>query len=103
MKTANKLTKFGIWFQGPLDPETFKLIYIEPEDFDLVVIGTGESQAVAANRALSHLEGKGIAAIYSDIYRQTNRVLGKTSALIEAPEQNRNIYCIIAISAEWTE
>ena len=98
---AKKLTKFGIWFDGPISPELFKLKYDKPEGFDIIVIGTGESKAVAAYRAISHLEGKGVGPVLEQIFDELEFILTPASSAIEAEPPTTHIYCTIAVSVEW--
>ena len=100
---AEKLTKFGIWFDGPMSPELFRLQYIEPAGFDIVVIGTGESRAVAAYRAVSHLEGKGVGPVLEQVFDELEFVLNPMSSTIEAEPPKTNMYCIIGIGVDWAD
>ena len=100
MEAPKRLEKFGIWYKGPHSAEMFDAIYIEPTGFECVVTGTGESKAVAAARALSHLRGKGFGAIMNEIEAEMMFHLPERATAVEAPEHFLNVYCIIGISAE---
>ncbi|MHC4121601.1 MAG: hypothetical protein ACYSWO_29360 [Planctomycetota bacterium] len=101
MKAAKRLTKFGIWFEGPKTPQLFDLCFNrDPDGFDHAVVGTGESRAVAASRALSHMRDLNVKPIMGDIESHVQRTLGPGCAEIEAAENELNMYCIIAISVE---
>jgi len=100
---AKRLTKFGIRFYGPHSVELFKEVYTPNDNFDLTVIGTGESKAVAAHRALAHLEGMGVGPITDAIYEELEFVLGPGSSVVEADNRTCFIYCVVNISAGWDE
>ena len=99
MKPAKRLDKFGIWYKGPHSAEMFKVIYQEPPDFECVVIGSGESKAVAMARALSHLRGEGFATIMNQIEGEAHFHLPDRATAIEGDDYCQ-VYCIIGVSAE---
>jgi hypothetical protein len=94
-----KLTKFGMSFKGPYSAELFKQAYIEPEGFDHVVIGTGESKAIASARAFAHLRGNGINPIMDDISSMIDKNLPSAPHTVEGDDKC-SVYCIIGASVE---
>jgi hypothetical protein len=100
MNPATQLTKFGIWFHGPQTPELFDACKPAHPEFDHVVIGTGESRAVAASRALAHMRDLNIRPIREGIEAQTQVVLTPQCNEVEADCHGMQMYCIIAISVE---
>lgn len=103
MKPATRLLKFGIWFKGPQTAELFKYTYHEPQGFDHVLIGSGESRAVAAARALSRLRDLEVRAIREDIEVQTQLVLRPEYSEVEITEPETSMYCIIGLNVERPE
>jgi hypothetical protein len=100
MQAPKRLEKFGIWYKGPHSAEMFKVIYIEPVGFECVVVGSGESKAVAAARAISHLRGEGFGAVMNEIEDEMQFHMPDRATAIEAPEPFLNVYCIVGVSAE---
>jgi hypothetical protein len=103
METAKRLTKFGVRFRGPHSPELFKSLHTGNEEthFDHTVIGTGESRAVAAARAMSHLRPLNLGhKVLADIEAHVALNMPSNPTAIEAPEEFLNIYCILSISVE---
>jgi len=96
MKPAKRLTKIGIWFKGPHSADLFEALWIYPSEFDDVFIGTGESKAVAAMRALAHMQGKGLSAIYEAIEREVQTSMPPRSTTVEG-DHNCSVYCIVGI------
>lgn len=92
-----KLEKFGIWFKGPHSEQLFKVLYNPPSDYDQVFIGSGESKAVAAARALSHTRGCGLSSVYDDLEKLVHRNMPQRSTAIEGDSQCQ-VYCIIGVS-----
>jgi hypothetical protein len=99
MEPAKRLDKIGLWFKGPHSAELFKLLYIEPVDFETVVIGTGESKAVAATRALAHLKGKGYSPIMQSINDEVQHMMPSAPHAVEG-DQYCAVYCILGVTAE---
>ena len=99
MKPAKRLDKIGMWFKGPCSAPLFKLLYIEPPDFEAVSIGTGESRAIAAVRAIAHLKGKGFGPVMKQINDEVQFILSDASHIVEGDEQCA-VYCILGVSAE---
>jgi|GEM_PF-6387995 len=101
MKPAKKLKKFALRFYGPYSPDMFKAMYVESDfaQFDTVVIGTGESKAVAAARALSHLNGKGYGPVMDAIIGEIEFIVPKNSHFIEGDDFCM-VYCVLAVGAE---
>ena len=95
-----QLDKLRVRFMGPYSAQLFKVAYVEEPGFDTTVIGTGESKAVAAARALSHLAGQGYATIMNQIEDGVQRNLPERATAIEAPELNINVYAVISLSAK---
>jgi hypothetical protein len=91
-----KLEKFGIWFKGPHSEELFKALYVPPSGFDQIFVGTGESKAVAAARALSHTRGCGLSGIYDELEKLTHRNMPPRSTAIEGDDYCQ-VYCIIGV------
>lgn len=101
MNPAKRLNKIGVWFKGPHTPELFKMLYIKEKyrEFDHVAVGTGESRAVAAARALSHMRDLNVRPIMDDIQTHVQLQLPRHSNEIEA-ESGTNMYCIIGIEVD---
>jgi hypothetical protein len=99
MKPAKRLEKIGLWFKGPYSADLFKQIYIEPEDFETVAIGTGESKDVALTRALAHLNGKGYGPIMVDIVNEARHMAPAAAIQVEGDEYCA-VYCILGVTAE---
>lgn len=92
-----KLHQYGIWFYGPYSPELFELIYAAPPAiFTDVFIGAGESKAVAAMRALSHIKGRGWSSCFDLIEDEVKRALPSHSTTVEGDERC-SIYCVLAL------
>jgi hypothetical protein len=100
MNPATRLTKFGIWFYGPQTPDLFDTIPLPRDQFDHVVVGTGESRAVAACRALAHMRDLDVRDIREDIEAQVQIVLTPAYNEVEAGQHGMNMYCVIAINVE---
>jgi hypothetical protein len=60
MKPAKRLSMITVRYMGPYSPQLFESLFIANDyaDFEEVAIATGESKAVAAARAISHLHGQ---------------------------------------------
>jgi hypothetical protein len=100
MQAAKRLVELGIRFYGPQAPELFKASYVEPDKYDHVVIGTGESRAVAAARAVSHMRDLGVQNIKEAIEEHVQVVLTPDCTEIEAGDSELNMYCVIGIRVE---
>jgi len=101
MKPAKRLDKIGMWFKGPHSPDLFKALYVESQyaEFETVSIGTGESKAVAAARAIAHLHGKGYGPVLQEIHDQVERMMPDNSEFVEGDGMSF-VYCILGVSAE---
>lgn len=101
MKPAKRLKRVGIWFKGPHSAALFKALHTPEKycEFDHVVIGTGESRAVAASRAISHMRDLNIRPILEDIQTHVQVQLPPHASDIEAGGLT-SIYCIIALDVE---
>lgn len=97
MKPATHLTKIGIRFHGPQTPELFNACRSPQPEFDHVVIGTGESRAIAACRAVAHMRDLSVRAIREDIEAQVQLVLTPGCNEVEAGPHDTNMYCVIGI------
>jgi hypothetical protein len=76
-------------------------MYVESPHFDHNVIGTGESKAVAAMRALSHLHDLDLGRkVRADIETQLQATLPGNASYIEAAHPDLNVYCTIGITVE---
>jgi len=100
MNPATRLTKFGIRFHGPQTPELFDAVPLPHDEFDHVVVGTGESRAVAASRALAHMRDLNVRGIREDIEAQTQLVLTPECNEVEANSHGMNMYCVVAINVK---
>lgn len=95
-----KLKSYGIWFHGPFSPDLFKYVHTQPPAvFTDVFIGTGESKAVAAMRALSHIKGAGWASEFSRIEELVKQSLPSHSTTIEGDDQC-SVYCVLGLENE---
>lgn len=99
MDPAKRLEKFGLLFYGPYSPELFKAVYMEPEGFETVVIGSGESKAVAAIRAVAHLKGKGYGPVMDKINDEMRFHLPAQPQAVEGDDYCA-VYCVLGVSAE---
>lgn len=95
-----KLAKFGIRFMGPHTPELFKALFVEhnwKQEYGQYAIGTGESKAIAAIRAVSHLND--VEDLRGDIDAQVQCHLNDLATCIEG-EGRCKVYCIVGIEVE---
>lgn len=99
MKPAKRLEKIGLWFKGPHSPDLFKALYVEPTEFETVVVGTGASKAVAAAYAIGHLTGRGYEPVMEEIQDQVERMMPSNPNFIEGDDM-AHVYCILGVTAE---
>jgi hypothetical protein len=88
-------------YMGPYSPQLFESLFIANDyaDFEEVAIATGESKAVAAARAISHLQGKGFGPIMDQIIEFVEREAPRNSHFVEG-DLFCSVYCILGVSAE---
>lgn len=99
---TKRLSKIGIWFKGPHSAELFKYLYVEESyrDFDHVRVGSGESMAVAATRAIAHFRDLELPhSVMEDIRTHVQIQLPAHADKTEG-DQFASMYCIVAISLE---
>lgn len=102
MEPAKQLKRIAIRFYGPHSPDLFKLIFVRDEwdvNYDHFVVGTGESRAVAAARAVSHMRDLEVKEIIGDIEAQVQCVLPRNAAEIEG-DNICQLYCVIGLDVE---
>lgn len=98
--TKRKLKSFGIRFIGPYSPQLFKAVFVDHDwktQYDQYTIGTGESKAVAALRAVSHL--KDVEDLRGDIDAHVQYQLNENATVIEG-DGMCSVYCIIGIEVD---
>lgn len=98
-----RIKSFSIRFYGPHTPDLFKWCFVEDswDRYDQYKIGTGESRAVAATRAVSHLAST-ITMTNSardTLTQQSQAALPPGAETVEA-SSGTNMYCVIGVDLE---
>lgn len=101
MKPAKRLESIALFFEGPYSPELFNLMSQVKRfsNFETVTIGTGESKAVAAVRAIAHLKGKGYGPVMDEINFEVQRLMPAAPHTVEGDSMCQ-VYCILGVTAE---
>jgi hypothetical protein len=100
MFPAKRLEKINIDFRGPHSAELFEASYVKPTEYQHTVVGVGESHAVAAVRALSHLRNLGLGAAFLEIEGMVQKSLPTNANAIATPQADINIYCVLSFNLE---
>ena len=97
---VTQIKQYSIRFYGPHSQDLMQYVYTQPPAvFNDVFIGSGESKAVAAMRALSHMKGAGYSEIFTTVEKMIMDSLPSKATTIEGDE-NCSIYCVLAFEAE---
>jgi hypothetical protein len=99
MISTKRLTELNIEYKGPYSEELFKISH-KPKDCQYTVVGAGESHAVAAIRALSHLRNLALGAARLDIEEKVQQFLPANANAIATPQADINIYCVLSFDVE---
>jgi len=100
MLPAKKLTKIKIDYVGPYSGELFRVSHSKLADYQQTVFGAGESHAVAAIRALSHLRSFALGTAFLEIEEMVQKSLPDNANAIATPQADLNIYCVISFDVE---
>lgn len=98
MIPRKRLEKINIDYRGPHSAELFKASYVKPTEYQHTVVGTGESHAVAAVRALSHLRNLSLGTVFLTIEEMVQKSLPTNASAIATPQADINIYCVLSIT-----
>jgi len=93
---TKRLEVIKIDYRGPYSAKLFETIYVKPTAFQHTVVGTGESHAVAAIRALSHLRDLDLGAAAREIGDAVQQALPANASEIATPQADINIYCVLS-------
>jgi hypothetical protein len=99
MIPAKRLTKIKIDYVGPYSEEVFNASR-NPKDYQYTVVGSGESHAIAAIRALSNLRNLSLGTVFLSIEEQVQKSLPANAIAIATPQADINIYCVLSFDVE---
>lgn len=100
MLPVKRLTKINIEYKGPYSEDLFRISHSKLTEYQQTVIGTGESHAIAAIRALSHLRNLELGTVFSTIEELVQKSLPANASAIATPQADINIYCVISFDVE---
>jgi ATP-dependent protease HslVU (ClpYQ) peptidase subunit len=99
MISPKRVTELNIEYKGPYSEELFRISH-KPKDYQHIVVGSGESHAVAAIRALSQLRNLELGTVCQDIKEKVQQFLPANANAIATPQADINIYCVLSFDVE---